>query len=372
MHVTGIEVAGRTTDYDWDRVSETAAFDRTTLFPETRTEEVSVAQLESALHDALTSLAPDVVAVHGWALPSALIATQWTLRTDTPSVLMSESNAHDYERSWWREAIKQRVVSMHQSGLVGGTTHVAYLQSLGMPDDNIFRGYDVVDNAHFADGAEAARRNAEHVRNRLDLPSDYFLASTRFLGRKNLGTLLGAYDRYRKQSSDSWDLVLLGDGPLRTEVEAERDRLGLQEYVHLPGFKQYDDLPAYYGLAGAFVHPSTIEQWGLVVNEAMAAGLPVIVSERCGCAPDLVEDGVNGYTFDPQESDALARRMVRVADSATDRSRMGRASRSIIRDWAPSAFADGLRKATERARSSTTSSYSVLDEALLGALTHIS
>ena len=81
----------------------------------------------------------------------------------------------------------------------------------------------------------------------------------------------------------------------------------------MPGFKQYDELPIYYGLAGAFIHASTTEQWGLVVNEAMAAGLPVIVSERCGCAPDLVENGRNGFTFDPYDVDALTHLMLKMA-----------------------------------------------------------
>ena len=97
--------------------------------------------------------------------------------------------------------------------------------------------------------------------------------------------------------------------------------------VILAGFKQYDELPAYYGLASAFVHASTTEQWGLVVNEAMASGLPVLVSDRCGCAPDLVEDGVNGFTFDPYDVEALAGLMQRVAAMTDERRQAMGASR---------------------------------------------
>ncbi len=77
----------------------------------------------------------------------------------------------------------------------------------------------------------------------------------------------------------------------------------------LPGFKPYDELPVYYALANAFVHASTSEQWGLVVNEAIATGLPVIVSNRCGCAPELVNG--NGFTFDPTNEDELTDAAVR-------------------------------------------------------------
>ena len=118
--------------------------------------------------------------------------------------------------------------------------------------------------------------------------------------------------------------MILGDGHLRPQLTRRVEQLGIAEDVLLPGFKQYDELPAWYGLAGAFVLASTTEQWGLVVNEAMASGLPVLVSERCGCAPDLVEDGVNGFTFDPYDVEGLAGLMQRVA-AMTDEQRQAMA-----------------------------------------------
>jgi glycosyltransferase involved in cell wall biosynthesis len=165
--------------------------------------------------------------------------------------------------------------------------------------------------------------------------------------------------------------VLLGDGELRGHVESRIARLHLAGDVILPGFKQYDELPAYYGLASAFVHASTTEQWGLVVNEAMASGLPVIVSERCGCAPDLVEGGVNGFTFDPYDVEELSGLMQRVA-AMTDEQRqaMGRAGRRIVADWGPERFADGLMRAVEVAMRRPPPQTAWLDRALLLALIH--
>jgi len=136
----------------------------------------------------------------------------------------------------------------------------------------------------------------------------------------------------------------------------------------MPGFKQYDELPAWYGLAGAFVHASTTEQWGLVVNEAMASGLPVLVSERCGCAPDLVKDGVNGFIFDPYDVERLARLMYRLAHGDVDRDAMGRASQEIIADWGLERFADGLAKAVDVAVSRPTPKAPWFDCLLLQAL----
>ena len=163
--------------------------------------------------------------------------------------------------------------------------------------------------------------------------------------------------------------MLLGDGELRPSIESHIAELDLLQDVRLPGFKQYGELPAYYGLAGAFVHASTTEQWGLVVNEAMASGLPVLVSERCGCARDLVKDGINGFTFDPYDVDELARLMQQVTAMTEERRRaMGRSSQTIVADWGPERFADGLFQAVQFALNRPPPQASWLDKALLWAL----
>jgi glycosyltransferase involved in cell wall biosynthesis len=118
----------------------------------------------------------------------------------------------------------------------------------------------------------------------------------------------------------------------------------------LAGFKQPKDIANYFSNAICLILPSIYETWGLVVNEAMAAGLPVLVSRACGCAPDLVQEGINGFTFDPYDVDGLARLMVRMSSGEVDLQAMGRASRKIIADWTPEVFAENLFKALEAAR----------------------
>ncbi len=272
----------------------------------------------------------------------------------------------------WGEAVKRRVVGLFGAALVGGAPHRAYARSLGMSDDAVFYGYDAVDNSHFAGGASAARATAGTWREALGLPERFFLAVSRFVEKKNLIRLLDAYACYRRTTTGScWSLVVLGDGALRSTIEAQVRGLRLDEHILLGGVKQYDELPIYYGLASAFVHASTTEQWGLVVNEAMASGLPVLVSERCGCVPDLVRDGVNGFTFDPYDVEALAGLMQRVA-AMTDEQRhaMGQASQRIIADWGPERFADGLMRAVQVAMSRPPPKASWLDRSLVWALVH--
>ena len=123
-----------------------------------------------------------------------------------------------------------------------------------------------------------------------------------------------------------------------------------QRSVYFPGFRQIEELPRFYAYAGAFVHASTTEQWGLVVNEAMASGLPVVVSNRVGCAMNLVNEGENGFTFDPLDVEALAKLLSKMtAMTKPERQVMGEASRGIIAEWGPERFASGLKAAVEAA-----------------------
>jgi len=269
-------------------------------------------------------------------------------------VVMSESAREDELRTWWKEMLKRRVVDLYSAALVGGQRHIDYLVELRMPRERIFTGYDVVDNAYFRRRAEEIRGQKSDVRKQYGLPENYFLASARFIPKKNLPRLIRGYAEYRQKSelagSAAWDLVLLGDGPLRETLNTQLSTLNLKAHVHLPGFKQYDELPVYYALAKAFVHASTTEQWGLVVNEAIASGLPVIVSDRCGCVPELVKG--NGFTFDPFDEQELVERLSQMASLSDDeRKSLSDASYRISANFAPERFGEGLERAARLARS---------------------
>jgi 1,2-diacylglycerol 3-alpha-glucosyltransferase len=366
---TAIELSAVDDTYAWSQVKGAPNFTRLTLFEgdadhRTRTE------VQRGVNDALTEADPQVVAIPGWSHAGALSALLWCLRNARPAVLMSESAMRDKARRRAREAFKRRVVRLFGSAFVGGAPQSDYVRSLGFAAGRVFRGYDAVDNRHFARGAESVRADSELWRQRLRLPQRFFLAASRFIAKKNLPRLLEAYAVYRRRAgADAWHLVLLGDGELRTAIERRIARPDLAGRVILPGFQQYDELPAYYGLASAFIHASTTEQWGLVVNEAMASGLPVLVSERCGCAPDLVEDGVNGFSFDPHDIQALARLMQWVTAMSDEwRAAMARAGQRIIAGWGTERFADGLMQAVEAALRRPPPAPSWFDYALLWAL----
>ncbi len=139
--------------------------------------------------------------------------------------------------------------------------------------------------------------------------------------------------------------MIVGDGPQRgrlLQVEREEQLEG----VIWAGSKQAEELPPYYCFAGCFVLPSILEPWGLVMNEAMVSGLPVIVSNRCGCACDLVRDGLNGFVFDPTNVAQLGQLMFQMATKSREqRYAMGQTSRTIISGWSPEQWARQVARA---------------------------
>jgi glycosyltransferase involved in cell wall biosynthesis len=375
LSVTGIEWSAK--GYDaWGAPESPAHYQKISLFSEATDDYLGKAELRRAFWSALERTNPDVVAVNGWNNFGSLIAADCCVRRGIPMVVMSESSRQDESRIRWKEALKQRIVGLYSAALVGGQRHVEYLVELGMPRERIFTGYDVVDNDYFRRRTVEIRNSKSEIRNKYGLPENCFLASARFIEKKNLPRLIEAYAKYRRgteirsqkfevgNNKAPWDLVVLGDGPLKADLCHLISDLQLNEHVHLRGFKSYDELPVYYALANAFVHASTSEQWGLVVNEAIASGLPVIVSDRCGCAPELVNG--NGSTFDPTDEHELTARLLEMASLLDEeRKYLGDNSYRIAANFAPERFGEGLECAASVARGVRHKRFGVMDRALL-------
>ncbi len=365
--LTAIEVQRTDEIYAWDELDK-VSFARVSIY-ESSAQRSGLRDLKRRMEACLAASKPDAVAIHGWSEPAALLALRWCRANQVPAIVMSESSERDAPRGRAGEWVKGHVVSQFSAGLVGGRDHRDYLVKLGIPEDSCFLGYDVVDNAYFQNAAAAARNAAETIRSDLGLPRSYFLASCRFIEKKNVERMIETYAQYRRVcGEDAWDLVILGDGPLRDRIEAKIASLQLSAHVHLPGFRQYAELPRYYALAGAFVHASTVEQWGLVVNEAMACGLPVIVSDRCGCARELVHE-TNGWAFDPHDVNQLADCFIAASGLPEEQmAKMKNESRQIISEWSPELFAYGLMRAARSAMQHDRGRWSKVDDQWLMVL----
>ena len=391
--VLAVEFGSSSAEYDW-KASDVEGVKSVALNNQGASRDLSTEEFQKRLFHVFDDYKPEVLVVPGWGYRGALMALRWGLLHRAPVICMSESTQWDEARNPIKEWIKRRIIGLFSAALVGGTPHRAYMQELGMPLDRIFLGYDAVDNGFFeTEGAvtDAKQRLGQpRLKSKggsgdlLNRKSPYLLASARFIEKKNLPRLLRAYAMYRGKAQEKakferlkainetasgsiapWDLILLGDGHLRPELEKLRSHLGLEDCVQMPGFKQYEELPGYYAGAGAFIHASTTEQWGLVVNEAMASGLPVLVSNRCGCASDLLRESENGWTFDPTNEEQIADLMLRIASDEDARERMGARSREVIAEWGPDRFASGLTGALQAAFSIPIKKIGLLDRLIL-------
>ncbi len=342
----GIELVGGYGDYkDCSdlpfRAKDRSGLNIVTLFPEESLKDIPVVTLVIRLLQTLIALSPETVALCGYHRLENLVALFWAKFTGRQVILLCESKQDDAPRNRVWEGMKGFVVRQFDSYLVGGTLHCQYLADLGANPKQVHLGYDSVDNRFFAEAAQAARIQSESLRENLGLPKHYFLAVCRFVPKKNLPMLLEAYRQYRNQQPEGWGLVLCGGGPMETELRAFVNEHRVPG-VRFAGYASGQTLGHYYGLASCFVHPSSLEQWGLVVNEAMAAGLPVLVSNACGCAPDLVAEGSNGFTFDPGDPPALASLMISLSADPERLVKMSKASKAIIQRFAPTVFAESL------------------------------
>jgi 1,2-diacylglycerol 3-alpha-glucosyltransferase len=365
--VLPVELCASSREYRWG-AGEHESFRRITLVPSEEADRAGHAVVHRRLLQTLDRLEPDVLAVPGWWERASLAAIEWAAAAGVPVIMMSESIRNGGWQWAHREYAKRQVTRMCSAAIVGGSPHARYMQDLGMDASRVVDGYDVVDNSHFSRGAAAARNDASGTRAELGLPEQYFLASARFLPRKNLLRLIAAYDLYRRKAGAAWSLIVVGYGRQEHKIRAEVAKRTLQTLVRLVGFQPYELLPAYYGLAGAFVHPALAEPWGLVVSEAMAAGTVPIVSKTCGCAPDLVTDGETGFQFDPEDVGELSSLMLRIGSDPDLRGRLAKNAASRIEEWSPDRFARNFMYAARVALDDSSRSIPLVARACLWTL----
>ena len=276
---------------------------------------------------------PDVVVTTGWADPEYHAVVLEAARRKVPRVVISDSRYESEPRKFHKELVKRIILKAYSSALVAGTTSKAYLERLKFSPRAIFKPWDVVDNSYFTEGVKHV--GVEHE-------TRYFFCISRFIPEKNIPRMIQAYHGYRSQGGTR-KLVIAGGGTLESQIRKEIQSLQLNDSIDLVGFLTYKEIPKYLAGALCLILPSVSDTWGLVVNEAMASGLPVIVSQNCGCAVDLVREKENGCIFDPLDVECLKHKMLDMSslDEETWK-RMGDASKSIIAHWDLGDFRDGL------------------------------
>jgi glycosyltransferase involved in cell wall biosynthesis len=294
--------------------------------------------VSASLRDAL----PDVVLCGGYNYLASWQAMLWTGRNQLPFFLWCESTSHDLRRKRLLvETMKEKFLQNCDGFVVPGRASRDYLLGLGIPSHKLFDAPNAVDNALFASLAAAARCRQPRIRGELCLPERYFLFAGRLVRAKGTFDLLDAYAGLPPDLRAKIGLVFAGNGPLRAELEAVARSIYPGD-VRFPGFVHRDQLASYYALADCLVLPTHTDTWGMVVNEAMACGLPLICSDIAGAA-ELVNG--NGRLIPPRETHQLSLAMLEIASDASLRRGMAARSLDIIRAYSPHACAAGIAQA---------------------------
>ena len=255
-----------------------------------------------------------------------------------PVILCTDAHSLESRRATSKAAIavKKRIVArifrMAAAVITSSSKAGLFLQSLGIPSERIFMGRSVVDNTWWTDRAAQVDRAA--WRRELNLPGEapVVLYCAKLQPWKRPGDLLEAFSRANVLGSY---LIYAGDGPLRPMLEQRSRDLGVANRVRFLGFVNQMGLPGAYVASDLLVLPSDYEPFGLVVNEAMLCGRPVVVSDRVGARYDLILEGETGRVFPCGDVEALAKILQSLLSDRSQLDRMGAAARERMQAWTP-------------------------------------
>jgi len=309
------------------------------------------ALLNARMGAALTHARPVAILCGGYSYVSSWQALLWARKHRVAFLLWSESNRQDQRRYLPAvEWLKKQFLHRCDGFVVPGQSAFKYVNAQKIRNQPIFVAPNAVDNRLFSNAAEFARNNADRLRQELNLPQHYFLFVGRLVREKGVYELLSAYTSLNPDLRRQFGLVFVGDGPCRRQLqELAHNFSGRAAGIVFGGFVQREQLGAYYGLAEVLVLPTHTDTWGMAVNEAMACGLPLIVSEAAGCASDLVQEDGNGVLVKPRDVSGLASAMSRMGCDAHVRRRLGQNSARRILDYSPDAWAKSVARAIQEA-----------------------
>ena len=301
---------------------------------------------------ALDDARPDVVVVSGWSIFASQAAVAWCRAHRLPYLLLVSSHDRGTRASWRgavRKAFVPRVVRGAAGGLVLGTLSRASLVANGMKPDRIRVYANTVDVNAWGERADQLAGQRPALRAALGVePDDVAVLSVgRLAPEKGLDTLVRAVAR---AGDPRLSLVFVGSGSERERLERLARELGVR--LVLLGDVRHERLPEIYVAADVFALLSTWEPWAVVVNEAAACGLPLVLSDQVGAAPDLLRDGENGALVPAGDVAAASAALRRLAADAAGRLAAGAHSRELMRGWGygPSvdAFVEAVREAASR------------------------
>ncbi len=332
--VLGLEVANASETYAWGDSGAGMRFAKVTLFPGAVADRIPQLRRARAIVAAARKRQVTHLFVSGYERPGYLLAALALRLMGKRVYVMLDSKFDDKPRRLSLELVKRAMMLPYHGGFAAGPRAADYLRFLGLRRRPVTTGYDSVGLSRLR-GLAPARQGAWETAE--------FLAVARFVEKKNLSLALAAYARFRAASPDSpRRLHLCGGGALEPQLRAEAAALGIADHVRFTGFASQAEVAGFMAEALCLLLPSREEQWGLVVNEALAHALPLLVSENVGARDTLVHNLENGFVLDADAVDgwALAMQLLAGDRDLWQRMHNAAAARAPLADTR--AFVDGV------------------------------
>ena len=300
-------------------------------------EETNLFERVRRLINEIKDFNPDIVVVPGYFDIAYWFVLIYTKLNKKKIITGFDSTEYDHKRIWFKEKIKKIFIKLCDGVFCYGTKSREYVCKLGMRDDKVFIRFQATDNNTIEKIYLEKFKLKENLKNSYKIRKKYnFIYVGRLSPEKNVKLLIEAFYEINKfENVIDWGLIIVGDGPQKEELMNLVNKLGLKDFIYFVGGKNWKEVIDFYALSDVFILPSISEPWGLVVNEAMICGLPVIVSKRCGSYWDLVKEGVNGFGFDPFNQKELVEIMLKFIKGDVDIRKMGEESKKIIKDYTP-------------------------------------
>lgn len=263
------------------------------------------------------------VCLSGYSHPVYRGILEYCYTNNIKTTMFTETKTDEKKRNFLRELYKSKILKKVDWFFTSGTLSAAYLTKLGVPHSKIDIGYSVVDNKFFSSYELTQTKQVKS-----------FLYVGRLSSEKGLTCLIKAYDLYSQNTKVPWKLQIVGSGPQEQTLKEIAHLSQARELVDFIPFAQKDQLRKIYHKCDCLILPSTYEPWGLVINEAMACGKPIIASNDCGAAIDLVHHEVNGIRFTHSEQNALQNALEKMSSYDNERlKQMGIKSQELITSW---------------------------------------
>ena len=262
-------------------------------------------------------------------------------------IIDSESTETSRERIWWKEKLKKIVIPRMDGYLCLGSKATEYIIKLGVRKEKILSTRNIgIANDKVAQLYQNALFVKDSVKEQLNLPQFNFIYAGRFSPIKNLKLLIESFSEAIEKFDNQrhWGLILSGDGSEKETLKSLISSKNIERITFLPSC-EWHEVPARYALADVAILPSLFEPFGFLVNEALVYGMPIIVSNRCGSAFDLVQNGENGYTFDPTKKEDLVEKMGMMMNNISEHKTMGEKGKKLVAHFHPDLICDDILKA---------------------------